>query len=63
MDKPPPVCGPKGKTVKLTPVAHRRLIEEGKNIVESVNEFAFSLQKLYQVLGNLGNDDFVRSYW
>ena len=47
----------------MTLVDHKRLIEEGKNIAESINEFSFSLQKLFQVLGNLGNDNFVRSYW
>jgi hypothetical protein len=52
----------KGKIVELTPADHIRLIEDGKDIVESVNALTCSKQKPFLIIGSLDSFDFVKSF-
>jgi ribosomal protein S27E len=52
----------KGKTVVLTPVDHKRLVLEGIEILDALNEDIGGEKKTFDVIGDLNSEE-VRSFW
>jgi hypothetical protein len=59
---PPPVTSWQRQDVVLTPTDHKRLVLEGIEILDALNEDIGGEKKTFDVIGDLNSEE-VRSFW